>query len=105
MKILFVENHGVFAELVTQQFLPAHAVTIVPSLAAAQSSVDFDAILVDYDLDDGKGDELVAWLREKNFSGRIIGVSSHAEGNEALLRAGADAICPKLEFSKISSLL
>src|SRR5205814_767755 len=62
MNILFVENHPLFAETVTRQFLSQHCVTVAPSLSAArQALVDaaFDVLLVDYDLDDGKGDELI----------------------------------------------
>ena len=35
----------------------------------------------------------------------MIGVSSHAEGNAALIEAGADAICPKLDFASIGRVL
>jgi hypothetical protein len=36
MKILYVENHAVFAANVTRQFLSQHTVTVVPSIAAAR---------------------------------------------------------------------
>src|SRR5437870_5818094 len=39
VKILYLENHAVFAEQVTRQFLGAHRVTVVPSLAAARGSL------------------------------------------------------------------
>jgi hypothetical protein len=61
--------------------------------------------LVDFDLDDGKGEEFVEWARASGFVGRIIGVSSHEAGNDALLRAGADSICLKIHFSQIAKLL
>ena len=56
MNILYLENHAVFAEQVTRQFLREHRVTVVPSLAAARSALasgSFDLVLSDYDLDDG----------------------------------------------------
>jgi DNA-binding response OmpR family regulator len=65
MKILFVENHAVFAANVVREFLSRHAVTVVPSIAAARQArvaASFDVVLVDYDLDDGKGDEFVREL-------------------------------------------
>jgi len=38
MKILYVENHAVFADNVTRQFLSEHAVTVVPGIAAAEQA-------------------------------------------------------------------
>ena len=108
MKILYVENHSVFAATVTGQFLSAHAVTIVPSLSAARaarSSQPFDFLLIDYDLDDGKGDALVKEIRSTGDLIPIVGVSSHEAGNAALLAAGASAVCGKMEFEKIQRVL
>jgi DNA-binding response OmpR family regulator len=65
----------------------------------------FDLLLVDYDLDDGKGEELVRELREAGSEIRIVGVSAREEGNVALLQAGADAICSKMEFNRIEELI
>jgi DNA-binding response OmpR family regulator len=108
MKILFVENHSIFAQQVTMSFLSAHQVTVVPSLAMARSKLagdKFDLLLVDYDLDDGKGEELVSELRKSGNKFRTIGVSAREEGNTALLRAGVDAICNKMNFDRIQELL
>jgi DNA-binding response OmpR family regulator len=71
------------------------------SLAANQ----FDLLLVDYDLDDGKGEELVRELRKAGDKIRIIGVSAREEGNAAFLHAGVDAICGKMEFNQIQELI
>ena len=108
MRILFVENHSVFARMAIDQFLAGEAVALVPSLATARSALKegcFDAVLVDFDLDDGKGTELVAELREAGFAGRIVAVSSHAAGNDALRAAGADSICRKADFAQLSAVL
>src|SRR5437867_3037292 len=107
MNILYVENHPVFAANVTRQFLSQHSVTVVPSLAGARQALAntiFDLLLVDYDLDDGKGDQL---LRELGAQRRVlvIGVSSHDEGNAALLKAGAVAICSKMNFERIQTVI
>lgn len=62
MRILYVENHRRFAKLTVQQFLASHEVVVVPSLAAARQALaqgSFEAVLLDYDLDDGKGVELI----------------------------------------------
>ncbi len=62
MKILFVENQCVFAATVIRQFLSQHLITVATNLFAARRALadaSFDSVLVDYDLDDGSGDELV----------------------------------------------
>jgi hypothetical protein len=51
MNILYLENHAVFAKQVTLQFAAAHRVTVVPSLAAARTSLAsgaYDLVLSDY---------------------------------------------------------
>ena len=108
MKILFVENHAVFARTVVEAFLAELQVTIAPSLAEARRQLDagiFEAVLVDFDLDDGKGEELIAELRARGFGGRIVAVSAHEQGNARLLAAGADAVCPKRSFREIRRVL
>ena len=108
MRILYVENHSVFANNITRQFLSQHTVTIVPSLSAARqilSGNEFDLALVDYDLDDGKGDALIREIQGSSAPITVIGVSSHDEGNEALRKAGASAICSKMQFDQIQSVI
>ena len=48
----------------------------------------FDLLLVDYDLDDGKGDVLVKELLASGNTTPIIAVSSHDEGNATLRPSG-----------------
>ena len=109
MRILFVENHAAFASTVMKAFLAAHEVTLVPTVSDALARLHdggpFDAVLVDYDLDDGKGDEVVAAAVALSPRPRIIAVSAHERGNNALVAAGADAVCGKLEFQRISEVL
>ena len=108
MKILMVEDHEMFAKNVVSAFLAEHDVTVVPSIAAAKRELrarNFDILLVDYDLEDGKGDQLVRWARTEAVAGKVIATSSHEHGNEMLEAAGADARCSKMEFSKISEAL
>jgi len=108
VKILFVENHLVFARTVTEKFLGGHEVTIVATIGAAIATLArtaFDVVLVDYDVDDDKGTELVRHARDTGFFGRILGTSAHERGNERLLEAGADAVCGKMEFARIRDLL
>ncbi len=109
MKILYVENHAVFASQVCRQFLSAHAVRVVSSLAAARDALaaddDYDVLIVDYDLDDGKGDELVRACRVLHPNVKIIAGSAHDTGNAALVKAGAAAVCCKMEFDRIQAVI
>src|SRR5439155_4977641 len=85
-----------------------HSVTVASSLSVARQALAdaaFDVLLVDYDLDDGKGDELVKELCGSGRAVTVIGVSSHDEGNAALLRAGAVSICSKTQFDRIQSVI
>ena len=65
----------------------------------------FDVILVDYDLDDGKGADLIAELHGVDARPVLIGVSSHDRGNTAMAAAGADGICGKMDFRNIESVI
>ncbi len=62
-------------------------------------------MLVGYDLDDGKGDDVVRSCREFHSKLRVIAVSAHEAGNAALLKAGAWAVCGKMEFDTIQSVI
>ncbi|MBN9520959.1 response regulator [bacterium] len=108
MRILWVENHAVFVRVAGKQFLSAHDLTVVPSVAAAKAALlaaAFDVVLTDYDLDDGKGTEVVALVRHLDPRPRVAAVSAHEDGNAALLAAGADAACPKTRFAGIEAAL
>jgi CheY-like chemotaxis protein len=108
VKILYLENHAIFAQQVILQFLKSHQVTVVPTLATARQALafqNFNLILCDYDLDEGKGDEFVCECRASHPHLPIIAVSSHEAGNAALMRAGASTICRKMEFQRIEEVI
>jgi CheY-like chemotaxis protein len=108
MRVLWVENHAIFARLTGRAFLAGHDLTIVPSLALAREALaarTFDAVLLDYDLDDGKGASLVELIRQLPTVPVVVATSAHQDGNELLLAAGADAACPKGQFADISAVL
>ena len=65
----------------------------------------FDVVLCDYDLDDGKGSKVVEHIRGSGSMVPIIAVSSHTEGNESMLEAGANVALSKLEFKKINEVI
>ena len=67
MGILFVENDPVFASVVVAEFLAGHEVKVIPSVNGASSMApnsNYEAVLVDYDLDGGKGTQVVAPPRQ-----------------------------------------
>lgn len=108
MTILFVENHSRFASVAIKTFLSAHTVMVVPSLAAARQVLTasrFDVVLIDYDLDDGKGAEIVQEVQNQVNRPIVIAISSHSAGNQALLQAGADAVCGKMDFKNIETVI
>lgn len=108
MWLLWVENHTAFARLAGRQFLSTHELIVVPSVAAAKGALSeraFDAVLVDYDLDDGKGVTVVEFARQLDTHLVMIATSPYADGNAALLAAGTDAACPKMRFAEIESVL
>ena len=108
MKILYIENHGIFSQIVINKFLSSHEVTITPTLSEARvliQSIGFELLLVDYDLDDGKGEEIVKEITNLSNRPKIIAASSHNEGNRKLMEAGADAICSKMDFDQIGSVI
>lgn len=108
MKILYVENHARFASVVISQFLSTHQVSLVPSLQQAQEALasdTYDAILIDFDLDDGKGDALLPVINQLTPRPRVVAASSHDTGNEALVLAGANVVCKKSDFARINKVL
>lgn len=108
MKILFVDNHPEFTSTVIECFLREDDVVVVPTIAGAQERIQasrFDVVLVDYDLDDGKGDEFVRWLRSTDVNARVVAVSARDLGNEALVAAGANAVCSKTSFARIHTVI
>jgi CheY-like chemotaxis protein len=108
MRLLWVENHAVFVRVAGAQFLVGHALTVVPSLAAAREALAagaFDAVLLDYDLDDGIGASLIESIRQLPTPPVVVASSAHSHGNELLLAAGADVACPKGRFAEVEAIL
>jgi DNA-binding response OmpR family regulator len=109
LKILYLENHPHFSKIVTSGFLAEYAaVTVVPNISDAKqllSNETFDVALVDYDLDDGKGVEFVKFVKDLGLQLPIVACSSHENGNNELLAAGANAVCSKLNFKSIVSVI
>lgn len=108
MNILWVENHEGFSRIAVKNFLISQTVTVVPSLAAARACLSeshYDVVILDYDLDDGKGIELVQEIISRPSRPALIAASSHLAGNQALREAGADATCSKMNFTQIEQVI
>ena len=108
VQILWIENQQQFVNITLEKFLAVHTVTAFPSLADAKvalASDTFDAVLLDYDLDDGKGTGLFPYLDALPVRPMIIASSSHADGNALLMLSGADAVCSKMDFSQIDAVI
>jgi len=108
VRILWVENHARFVAVSLPVFFQEHAVTVVPSVRQAREQIAsgiFDAAILDYDLDDGKGVEVVAYLIALPERPLIVAASAHADGNEALFKSGADVICSKTNFKQLEAAL
>ena len=108
MRILLVENHETFARVVVGAFLKEHEVVVRTSVMDAQHEFDiggFDVVLVDYDLQDFKGSELVKYIRKSGYDIHIVGISAKDEGNDLLLAAGASEVCNKMNFDRIGEIL
>ncbi len=108
-RLLLVENHDVFARVVVEQFLGDFHVTTVSSLRQARKALReeerFACVLVDHDLDDGKGDEVVRLARAQRPDAVVVWISAHEVGNERLGCAGAHAVCRKADFERIPEML
>jgi DNA-binding response OmpR family regulator len=108
MRILYVEDHARFRAAVISRFLTAHQVTVAATLAEARALLPaqaFDVVLLDYDLPDGKGIELMEEIQPDGWAGRVIAVSSREENNARLMAAGAYAAVGKLKFARITAVL
>src|SRR5262245_41655697 len=104
MRLLYVEDHAAFRAAVITQFLSAHEIIVAANLEEARTLLansQFDAVLLDYDLPDGKGTVLLDALSRRGLSLKVIAVSSMDEKNALLLAAGACAAVSKMKFSRI----
>ena len=108
MNVLYVENNVHFYNAVKKEFFSEYKLSSVPTIREAIEELaenQYDLVLVDYDLDDGKGVVLVKEIRKTNNKIPIIAVSSHEEGNSEMLCSGANAYCKKLDFKNIISVI
>jgi DNA-binding response OmpR family regulator len=108
MKILYVDDHVRFRTGTIRELLAAHKVTAAATLAEARALLaagGFDVVLLDYDLPDGKGEELLAEIAGSVRVAPVIGFSSREENNARLLAAGAWAATGKMQFRQLGDLL
>ncbi|MAQ13508.1 MAG: response regulator [Sandaracinus sp.] len=107
-RILMVENHAVFGETLIGEFLSDYSVDRLPTVVEAVLRFgrhEYSVLLVDYDLDDGKGMDVLRSMRALGATTPVIAISARVEGNEALVAAGARGVCHKMDFARIDSVI
>lgn len=108
MRILFVEDNAQFRQVVIRTFLSEHEVTEAPTLEEARALLaenNYDVVLLDYHLPDGKGIELLDDDFPVRMVGRVVAVSSMEACNRRLMEAGAVASVNKQRFGLLGDVL
>ncbi len=108
MRVLYVDDHTPFRAVVQRRFLIGHEVVGAADLAEARQRLkegDFDVILVDYQLSDGLGEDLIREIVDTKLRSKVVAVSANAENNSRLMEAGAIGAVSKNEFSKLAEKL
>ena len=99
MRVLHVEDNPVDADLAARALrraVPDLALTQVATLAEARARIDeggvFDAALIDLNLPDGSGFELLVWIRSRVLPIAVIMLTGSGDQQAAVsaLQAGAD---------------
>ncbi len=104
-QLLYIEDNKAFREEVARTFLSEYAIEFATTVSDALEKCSknrYDALLLDYDLAEGKGSD---FLREFDKSIPIIAVSAFEENNDILLGMGASVKCAKREMSKIADIV
>jgi len=102
--VLFVEDNDQFREMVIRRYLSDCQVTALSSGKRFKEILkknELHFILMDYELPDTTGEDLIRVARDVEYSGAIIGVSSSKYLNQQMLKAGADAATPKREHFRL----
>lgn len=82
--------------------------TVVPTVMEAldaHRAASFDVVLLDYDLDDFKGDAFLRRIRAQGDAIPVVAISAKPDGNGTLLAAGANVVCRKADFHTIAAVL
>ncbi len=97
-RALIVEDNADFRRFVVRKYLSGFEVRELGSgtkFLSTLASSEFHLILMDYQLPDADGDELVRLARSAGYRGGIVGISSSEYLNRKLEQAGADASVEK----------
>jgi DNA-binding NarL/FixJ family response regulator len=108
MRVLYVDDHTPFRAVVQRRFLIGHEVVGAADLAEARRHLadgHFEVILLDYQLSDGLGEDLIREIVERKLPTKVVAVSANAENNARLIAAGAIGAVSKNEFSKLAEKL
>jgi CheY-like chemotaxis protein len=108
MRLLFIEDNAAFRNVVLREVLSGCEVVCAGTLLEARSSLGlapFDAVLVDYDLPDGKGDAIISELLAAGLGGKIVAVSAFFREQRTASCGGASHAVRKAEFATIRAVL
>lgn len=106
--VLFVEDNDRFRDLVVRRYLNDCRVTALSSgkrFREILTKHKYHFILMDYELPDTTGEDLIRLAREAEYSGAIIGVSSSEYLNRQMLKAGADTAVSKREHFHLPQMI
>lgn len=98
LKVLLVDDekvvHSLLTEFLTMKgFVLQSAFTISEAKRLIQSET-FDVVIIDYKMPDGKGTDVVAFVKQKRAGTKILGISGN-ESRETFFAAGADSFVAK----------
>lgn len=99
--VLVVSEDSDVAALVAKA-LPGDRVETASSFAEAlRRAPYFGVVLVDYHLDGGSGSGLILQLRAERPSLPMVAIATRERNNALLVRAGANAACPRSDLARI----
>jgi len=108
MKILFVEDNEEFQLCVVRDYLFDHEVDSAYDGSEGIKLFDhnfYDLVLLDYQMDQVHGPDVVSHIREVNKLIPVIAVSMEDRLNEELLKLGATAALAKRHMTKLVQLI
>lgn len=108
MKILFIEDNLEFQHWVINDFLQDH--DIVSSIDGsggikAFDEESFDLVLLDYQMDEVHGPEVIRYIRNKDGDIPVIAMSMEDRLNEELIVLGATAALAKRFVDQLPMLI
>jgi CheY-like chemotaxis protein len=108
MKILYCEDSEEFRKMTIENYLTDHQVTVVSDGREGIEVFDamsFDLVLLDYEMREVHGPEVVRHIRKRDRKIPVVAVSMSDLLNEKLLALGATLAVPKRHIEDLFTLL